>query len=93
MEEIGLGIGRGRQVIGGIEQEVLLWHDEQNQAYPLSDQIIEEMRDELSATRKRAEAEQQRAEAERSRAEAERSRADRLAEYLRSQGIDPDTIV
>ncbi len=78
MEEVGLGIGRGRQVIGGIEQEVLLWHDEQNQPYPLSEQIIEEMRDELRATCRRA--------------DAERSRADRLAEYLRSQGIDPDTI-
>jgi len=31
-------------------------------------------------------------EAERQRAEQERQRADRLAEYLRSQGIDPDQI-
>jgi len=31
-------------------------------------------------------------EAERQRAEQERQRADRLADYLRSQGIDPDQI-
>jgi Uma2 family endonuclease len=35
---------------------------------------------------------EERAEQERQRAEQERQRADRLAEYLRSQGIDPDQI-
>jgi hypothetical protein len=38
----------------------------------------------------RAETERQRAETERQRAETERQRAERLAEILRSQGIDPD---
>jgi Putative restriction endonuclease len=38
------------------------------------------------------EQESQRAEQESQRAEQERQRAERLAEYLRSQGIDPDTI-
>jgi hypothetical protein len=38
------------------------------------------------------EQERQRAEQERQRAEQERQRAERLAEYLRSQGIDPDTL-
>jgi Uma2 family endonuclease len=42
--------------------------------------------------RQRAEAQQQRAEEERQRAEMERLRAERLAEYLRSQGIDPDNL-
>jgi Uma2 family endonuclease len=40
----------------------------------------------------KAEQEYQRAEQERQRAEQERQRADRLAEYLRSQGIDPDNL-
>ncbi|MEZ2250816.1 Uma2 family endonuclease [Microcoleus sp.] len=40
----------------------------------------------------RAEQEQQRAEQEQQRAEQEQQRADRLAAYLRSQGIDPDAI-
>jgi Putative restriction endonuclease len=41
----------------------------------------------------RAEQEHQRAEQERQRAEQERQRADRLAEYLRSQGINPDRLI
>jgi DNA-binding protein H-NS len=36
--------------------------------------------------------ERQRTEQERQRAEQERQRADKLAEYLRTQGIDPDLI-
>jgi len=36
--------------------------------------------------------ERQRAEQERQRAEEERQRAEKLAEYLRSQGIDPDAL-
>ncbi|MEG4346765.1 Uma2 family endonuclease [Microcoleus sp. A003_D6] len=40
----------------------------------------------------RAEEERQQAEQERLRAEEERQRADRLAAYLRSQGIDPDRV-
>ena len=78
MEEVGLGIGRGRQVVGGIEQEVLLWYDVQGQPYPLPEQAMKDMQRELSA--------------ERQKLSAERQRADRLAEYLRSQGIDPNTI-
>ncbi|MDW8203161.1 MAG: hypothetical protein RML75_18355, partial [Cyanobacteriota bacterium SKYGB_h_bin112] len=35
---------------------------------------------------------QERAEQERLRAEQERLRAERLADYLRSQGIDPDSL-
>jgi Uma2 family endonuclease len=40
----------------------------------------------------RAEQESQRADREEERADLEKQRADRLAEYLRSQGIDPDQI-
>ncbi len=38
------------------------------------------------------EKERDRAEAERQRADAQQQRAERLAEYLRSQGIDPDNL-
>jgi len=85
MPEIEIGIGRGRQIVGGIEQEVLLWHNEKGKVYPLSEQLLAEMKDEVLA-------EKQRAEAEKQRAEAEKQRADKLADYLRSQGIDPDSI-
>jgi Uma2 family endonuclease len=46
----------------------------------------------LLSGEERAEQEHQRAEQEYQRAEQERQRADRLAEYLRSQGIDPDNL-
>ena len=44
------------------------------------------------AERERAETERQRAETEMQRAETERERANKLAEYLRSLGVDPDSI-
>jgi hypothetical protein len=85
MPEVGLGIGRGRQVIGGIEQEVLLWYDAQGKPYPMPETLIQDMQEQLVAER-------QRAEADRRQAQVERQRAERLAAYLRSQGIDPDNL-
>lgn len=41
-------------IIGGIEQEVLLWYNGQGQAYPMLDQRIHEMQDQLAAERQRA---------------------------------------
>lgn len=78
MPEVGLGIGRSQQVIGGIEQEILVWYDESGNVYPLPDAGMQQMREQLRVERQRAEVQQQRAE--------------RLAEYLRSQGIDPDNL-
>ncbi len=78
MPEVGLGIGRSQQVIGGIEQEILVWSDESGNVYPLPDAAAGQMREQLRVERQRAEVQQQRAE--------------RLAEYLRSQGIDPDNL-
>ena len=42
---------------------------------------------------RKAETERQRAETEWQRAETERERANKLAEYLRSLGVDPDSVV
>jgi hypothetical protein len=42
--------------------------------------------------RQRFDLERQQVEIERQRAEIERQRAEKLAEYLRSQGIDPDNL-
>ena len=42
--------------------------------------------------RQRADAESQRADAERERADREQQQKQRLAAYLRAQGIDPDLI-
>jgi Uma2 family endonuclease len=49
-------------------------------------------REQKEAERQRAEAERQRAELEREQKEAERQRAERLAEYMRSLGLDPDNL-
>ncbi|NET37474.1 MAG: hypothetical protein F6K19_36530 [Cyanothece sp. SIO1E1] len=92
MPEVGLGIGRAQQVIGGISQEVLLWHDAQGHAYPMPDAEVQQMRSQLQAERQRAETERQRAETERQRAETERQRAEQLAEYVRSLGLDPENL-
>jgi hypothetical protein len=59
------------QVIGGIEQEILVWSDESGNIYPLPDAAMQQMREQLRV---------------------EQQRAERLAEYLRSQGIDPDNL-
>lgn len=56
-------------------------------------QRAEEERQRAETERQRAEEERQRADQEQQRAEAERQRADRLAELLRSQGIDPDALI
>ncbi|MBE9064018.1 Uma2 family endonuclease [cf. Phormidesmis sp. LEGE 11477] len=97
MPEVGLGIGRARQLVGGLEREVLLWHNEQGQAYPVPEAEMKALRSQLRKSDQRAQAAEQRAEAERQRAEAaerqievERQRAAKLIEQLRSLGIDPD---
>ncbi len=85
MPEIGLGLGRGRQVIGGIEQEVLLWHDERGNPYPTPDELLQQVQGQLQAERLRTDAALK-------QAESERQRAERLADYVRSLGIDPDNL-
>ena len=48
--------------------------------------------EQVKQERQRTEAERQRAEQESQRAEQEHQRAEKLAEYLRSQGINPDSL-
>ncbi|MFM5995842.1 MAG: Uma2 family endonuclease [Dolichospermum sp.] len=56
-------------------------------------QRAETERERAETERERAETERKRAETERERAETERERANKLAEYLRSLGVDPDSVV
>jgi Uma2 family endonuclease len=61
----------------------------------IPDELAQALRSEVEARQQaeqRAEQAEQQLEQERQRAEQERQRADRLAEYLRSQGIDPDSV-
>jgi Uma2 family endonuclease len=82
MPEVGLGIGRYPDVIGGFPQEILTWYDAQGSRH-------------LSATeqqQQRAIQAEQRAEAERQQKEQERQQKERLEEFLRAQGIDPNQL-
>jgi nucleosome binding factor SPN SPT16 subunit len=87
MPEVGLGIGRYQDVIGGVPQEILTWYDELANRH-LGPVEVEQQRAELETRAK--EREQQRAESEHQRAEHERQQRERLEAFLRSQGFDPD---
>ncbi|MEO1134720.1 MAG: Uma2 family endonuclease [Cyanobacteria bacterium J06639_1] len=78
MPEVGLGLGRSRQIVGGMELEILSWHDERGQAYPSPESAMQQLRQEVRSIRQRA--------------EAERQRADRLEAYLQSLGVDPNNL-
>ncbi len=78
MPEVGLGIGRYQGVVGGIQQELLTWYDEQCDRYLTAEEI--------------AQVQRERADQEMERADQEKQRADKLVEYLRSLGIDPDNL-
>lgn len=79
MPEVGLGIGRVQGQLEGVEQEWLSWYDQEGNPYPLTFEMIDTLQQQLSEAQRQAEAAQQRAE--------------RLADYLRSQGIDPNTVM
>lgn len=76
--EIELGIGRVRGELGGIQREWLAWYDAEGNPYPLPQELIRHLQGQLQQ--------------ERQRAEQERQRAERLAEYVRSLGLDPENL-
>ncbi len=85
MPQLELGLGLWSGTYEGITRTWLRWYDAQGN-------WILTPTEEKAVVQQELEAERQRAEAERERAEAERSRSQRLAELLRAQGIDPDSI-
>jgi Uma2 family endonuclease len=100
MEEVGLGIGRSRQMLGGIEQEILTWFDENGVGEVLPDVTVRELRSRLreqqmalDETLERLRIEQDAKEVERQAKEVAQEQVDRLSAYLRSQGIDPDRLL
>jgi len=76
--EVGLGIGRSQGVHGGLQREWLFWYDEQGNR--------------LLSPDERTQRAEQEAQQERQRAEQEHQRAERLAELLRSRGINTDDL-
>jgi Uma2 family endonuclease len=85
MPEVGLGIGRCQQVMGGIQQEQLSWFNAQGQRYPAPDDVIQQTQEQLKIQQQQTETAQQ-------QAVAARQRAEELAQYLRSLGVDPDNL-
>jgi Uma2 family endonuclease len=77
IESLGLGLGLWQGFYQGTEGLWLRWYDKT---------------DWLPTLVEKSESESQRAEAESQRAEVESQRANKLAAYLRSQGIDPDNL-
>ncbi|MBD2152820.1 Uma2 family endonuclease [Pseudanabaena sp. FACHB-1277] len=99
MPEIGLGIGCERRVWGNWEREWLYWYDRDNVRYPSAEERAE--RERIIARQERMIASQERiakqeAEAIASQqgliAQQEREQKEKLANYLRSIGINPDEI-
>ncbi|MEO1134049.1 MAG: Uma2 family endonuclease [Cyanobacteria bacterium J06639_1] len=92
MPEIGLGIGRNTQSSDPYRREILSWYDERGMAYPTAQEQLVAERNRVQAERERAEMAERQVQDERERTEAAQKRADVLADYLRSQGIDPDSL-
>jgi len=84
LEEIEMGLGLWQGTYQHIEGLWLRWYN--------ADGWLSTFAEKAESERQRAELERQRAEEERTRAENEKQRADKLAEYLRSLNIDPDSL-
>jgi Putative restriction endonuclease len=78
IEDMGLFLGTWRGLKSDRDGYWLRWWDAQEQLLPWGTEKVEQA--------------QQQAQQAQHQAEQERQRADRLAEYLRSQGINPDDL-
>jgi len=85
MPEIGLGIGRERGTMEGIEQEWLAWYTQAGNPYPLPEAAIAELHKQVGRLQRQVEAERQRAEAEQQRAEATLQQAEAEQQRLQQQ--------
>ena len=90
--EINLGIGCERRILGNWERDWLYWYDRNCVRYPTA----EERAQQAEVAQQQAESARQQAEMiaiqERQQKLQERQQKEKLANYLRSMGIDPDVI-
>ncbi|MEB3292633.1 MAG: Uma2 family endonuclease [Synechococcales bacterium] len=93
MPELGLGIGRSRQIIGGIEQEILTWYDVNGSAEVTPEMTAKELRSQLQAQQIALDEVLERLQAEQQAKEAAQQKLEQFVAYLRSQGIDPDQVL
>lgn len=92
IEPMGVELGLWWGAFMNLELPWLRWWDKDGNLLLTSEEQIEQQHLRAERERQRAEQETQRAEWEHQRAEQERLRAEKLAEFLRSQGIDPDQV-
>jgi Uma2 family endonuclease len=78
LPEIGLGIGKSRQVYQSITRDWLFWYDEAGSRYPTPQEEAQQQSEEAQQQKQRAD-----------RAEV---RAQQLADRLRELGVDPDRL-
>jgi Uma2 family endonuclease len=99
MPEIGLGIGCERRICGNWERDWLSWYDRDNVRYPTAEESAEQER--MIARQERiakqeavaiADQERQQKLQERQQKLQEHQQKEKLANYLRSIGINPDEI-
>ncbi|NEP02433.1 MAG: Uma2 family endonuclease [Symploca sp. SIO2E9] len=99
LEQVGLGLTLWQGKFEERRDIWLRWCDQEGALLLTGDEQAEQERQRAEQERQRAEQERQRAEQERQRAEQERQRAEqerqqreRLEEFLRSQGINPNQL-
>lgn len=93
LEEINLGLTLWKgKFEGAFYEQWLRWCDRLKNVFLTGDEKAEMEKQRADTEKQRAETEKQRAETEKQRADTEKQRADRLAEILKQQGIDPDSV-
>jgi Uma2 family endonuclease len=92
MPEIGLGIGCERRICGNWEREWLYWYDRDNVRYPTAEERAEQERMIAGQERIAKQEAEAIADQERQQKFQERQQKEKLANYLRSMGINPDEI-
>jgi hypothetical protein len=91
--ELNLFLGPWRGALGTEREGYWLrWWDASDNLLPWAIEAVGQEKQRADDEKQRADDEKQRADDEKQRADDEKQRADRLAEILRTQGINPDTI-
>jgi hypothetical protein len=89
--EVGLGLSLWQGEFEDMQATWLRWRDKQG-LIPTGKELVESERRRADEEHRRVEDERRRAEEERQRADQAQHRAARLAERLRTLGIDPDAL-
>lgn len=92
MPEVGLGIGRSQQLYGGMEQEILTWFDQNDRAHLSFWTTPCDPQPRLTLAKKRVQQANALIKLIEQEAKLAQQKAEKLAVYLRSQGLDPDNL-